>query len=355
MFKVVSTWYERQFSDPEACILLLAIVLSALVLYFFGAILAPLIASVIFAYLLDTVVVALSKYTKLPRILSLAIVFLVFLGAFISAFVWLLPLLSKQIAQLASELPNLMAKLQNVIRNQQQLHPEFLSKHMADEFISYTSVSQDKIAHLGGAIFNFSLKTISSVITVAVYLVLVPFLVFFFLKDKDLMLVCFHKMLPSSNRGLLDHVGNEMENQVGNYVKGKAIEILIVGLASYVVFAYFGLHYASLLAVFVGFSVLIPYVGMVVVTVPVVLIGLGQFGLGNTFWLLILGYSIVQAVDGNILVPLIYSETVNIHPAAIIAAVVIFGGLWGFWGLFFAIPLATLVKAVFGAWYKHGA
>jgi putative permease len=64
----------------------------------------------------------------------------------------------------------------------------------------------------------------------------------------------------------------------------------------------------------------------------------------------VLAYGIVQALDGNVLVPLLFSEAVNLHPVAIIVAVLVFGGLWGLWGVFFAIPLATLVKAVLNAW-----
>jgi putative permease len=63
-----------------------------------------------------------------------------------------------------------------------------------------------------------------------------------------------------------------------------------------------------------------------------------------------IAYAIIQALDGNLLVPLMFSEVVNLHPVAIILAILVFGGLWGFWGIFFAIPLATLVKAVINAW-----
>ena len=58
----------------------------------------------------------------------------------------------------------------------------------------------------------------------------------------------------------------------------------------------------------------------------------------------------IQFLDGNILVPLLFSELVNLHPVAIILAVLFFGGLWGVWGVFFAIPLATLISAVINAW-----
>jgi len=86
------------------------------------------------------------------------------------------------------------------------------------------------------------------------------------------------------------------------------------------------------------------------VTIPVAMIAFFQWGWGPEFAYLMLAYGIIQALDGNVVVPLLFSEAVNLHPVAIIVAVLVFGGFWGFWGVFFAIPLATLVKAVLNAW-----
>jgi len=105
-----------------------------------------------------------------------------------------------------------------------------------------------------------------------------------------------------------------------------------------------------LLAVAVGLSVIIPYVGAAVVTLPVVLIAWFQFGASSDFWWVVGSYLLIQTLDGNVLVPLLFSEVVNLHPVAIIVAVLVFGGLWGFWGVFFAIPLATVVQAIITAW-----
>jgi putative permease len=102
--------------------------------------------------------------------------------------------------------------------------------------------------------------------------------------------------------------------------------------------------------VLTGLSVIVPYVGSIIVTIPVVLVAYFQWGLDSTFWWLISLYVIIHVLDGNILVPILFSEAVNLHPVAIIVAVLVFGGIWGFWGIFFAIPLATLVKALLNAW-----
>ncbi len=95
------------------------------------------------------------------------------------------------------------------------------------------------------------------------------------------------------------------------------------------------------------------WIGAFAVTLPVAMVGLFQWGLSPQFGYLILAYGIIQVIDGNVLVPILFSEAVNLHPLAIIVAVLVFGGLWGFWGVFFAIPLATLVKAVMNAWPHH--
>ena len=93
-----------------------------------------------------------------------------------------------------------------------------------------------------------------------------------------------------------------------------------------------------------------PYIGAAVVTIPVIFVGLAQWGVSPEFWYAMIAYGIVQALDGNLLVPLLFSEAVDLNPVYIIIAVLFFGGLWGFWGVFFAIPLAALVKAVLAAW-----
>jgi putative permease len=184
-----------------------------------------------------------------------------------------------------------------------------------------------------------------------IYLILVPLLVFFFLKDKDLMIGWVAARLPRE-RSLVNRVWTEAEGQIANYVRGKVLEIFIVGAVTYVTFTYLDLQYTALLATMVGFSVLVPYVGATVATLPIAVVAYFQFGWGWEFTQILIAYAIIQALDGNVLVPLMFSEVVNLHPVAIILAILVFGGLWGFWGVFFAIPLATLVKAVINAWPK---
>lgn len=209
-----------------------------------------------------------------------------------------------------------------------------------------------EIAGIGQKILSWSLASVVGFITIIVYLVLVPLLVFFFLKDKDRILLWFHSFLPNDYT-LTQQVWREVDLQMGNYVRGKFWEIVIVWAVSVAAFTYMELQFAMLLGLMVGLSVIVPYIGAAVVTFPVAIVAFFQWGWSSEFMWLMVAYTIIQALDGNILVPLLFSEVVDLHPIAIIVAVLVFGGLWGFWGVFFAIPLATVVQAVLKAWPRR--
>ena len=151
-------------------------------------------------------------------------------------------------------------------------------------------------------------------------------------------------------RRLITQVWHEVDGQLSRYIRGKLIEIIAVAVVSAITFLLFDLEYAILLGFLVGLSTLIPYVGAIVVTVPVFALSLVQFGLTPLFWSLLFTYALIHIIDGQLLVPFLFSEALQLHPLAIFLAILVFGGLGGFWGVFFAIPLATLVKAILNAW-----
>ncbi|CAH0534180.1 Putative transport protein [Vibrio stylophorae] len=344
MIEMLNRWYQRRFSDPDAVALVGILLMGGVVLYFFGALLAPLLVAIVMAYLLEWPVSKLCR-VGLSRSLSATVILLLFSGLMVIALGGLLPTITSQIANLTSDIPTMFSRFQVYATNLPDRYPEVIDPALVDALMASMRV---KALEMGESVVKGSLASLISLATLAVYLILVPLLVFFLLKDKKEMLQTAAGLLPR-NRRLATQVWLEMNQQISNYIRGKVVEILIVGIASYVTFALLDLRYALLLAVLVGLSVLIPYIGAAVVTVPIAMVGLFQWGLGPDFWWLMIAYGIIQALDGNVLVPVLFSEAVNLHPVWIIVAVLVFGGLWGFWGVFFAIPLATLVKAVWGA------
>src|SRR3990172_870374 len=191
MFDFFRAWYRRYFTDPQATLLVILLVVALLIIYLMGSMLVPLFAAIVIAYLLEGSVQKLKK-RNVPRLWAVNIVFMLFI-AFI---VFLL---------------------------------------------------------LGLNVLSVSVASIPAIITVLVYLILVPLLIFFFLKDKNLILVWLSRFLPAERR-LVTEIWQEMDAQIGNYVRGKIYEIIIVGGVSFIVFQLMGLNYAPLLALLVGLS-----------------------------------------------------------------------------------------------------
>lgn len=341
----IRAWFERHLADPQVMGLAVVLLAGFAIIFLTGEMLAPVIASIIIAYLLEGLVGVFER-NALPRLVAVLVVFVGFIAFMAFVTFALLPLLSRQATQLFQLLPEMLTSGQDALMRLPQRYPELFSEAQIRDLID--SIRIEALSY-GQHVVSLSVSSVVSVITVGVYLVLMPLLVFFFLKDKGRIVNWFVRFLPN-DRGLLTQVWGEVDGQIGNYVRGKFIEIVIVWIVTYLTFAIMGMQFATLLSVLIGLSVLIPYIGAAAVTLPVAILAYFQWGVSPEFWWLMLAYGIIQALDGNVLVPLLFSEVVNLHPVAIIVAILVFGGLWGFWGVFFAIPLATLVQAVLKAW-----
>lgn len=347
MVRFFSDWYSRKFSDPQAVTLVIILVTAFVLIYFFSGLLMPVFVAIGIAFLLDLPVNRL-KVFGIPRTYAVTIVVAAFVGFALLTLLGLLPLVWKQGSNLIKELPNMVSEVNVYLLALPEKYPEFIQASQIDSIISAT---RDRFIEWGEVILEVSLNSISNLVALIIYLILVPIMVFFFLKDKRTLLAEISSYLPQ-NRKMAIQVGEEMNRQILNYIRGKLIEIMIIGTVSVITFAFLDLRYSVLLGVLVGLSVLVPYVGATLVTFPVMLVAFIQWGISPEFGSVMIAYGIIQALDGNLLVPILFSEAVNLHPVTIIIAVILFGGLWGFWGVFFAIPLATLVKAVLNAWPK---
>ena len=339
MLEMLMQWYRRRFSDPEAIALLVILLAGFGIMFFFSGLLAPLLVAIVLAYLLEWPTVrleriGLSRTDHEPILTDWLLAFVV------------LPVAWQQGIYLIRDMPGMLNKLSDFAATLPRRYPALMDAGIID---AMAENMRTRMLTVGDSVVKYSLASLVGLLTLAVYLVLVPLMVFFLLKDKEQMLNAVRRVLPR-NRGLAGQVWKEMNQQITNYIRGKVLEMIVVSVATWIGFILFGLNYSLLLAVLVGFSVLIPYIGAFVVTIPVVGVALFQFGAGTEFWSLFAVYLIIQGLDGNLLVPVLFSEAVNLHPLVIILSVVIFGGLWGFWGVFFAIPLATLIKAVVHAW-----
>lgn len=342
---VFRRWMDHYFSDEEAVILLVVLVLGFTAVILFGRMLAPFFIALVVAFLLQGPVSWLER-RRMPRLLAVCVVFLAFIGVLLALAFILMPLIWNQLVGLVQEAPRMFASGQKLLDDLQARYPNLVTP---DQMQNWIDVAGREVTQLGQRALTLSLASLGNVLTLIVYLILVPILVFFMLKDSE-RLVGFTTSLLPQRRELMTRIWEEMDDQIANYVRGKFIEIIIVATVAFFTFAYFGLPYTALLAVVVGLSVLVPYIGAAVTTLPVAAVAGFHFGLTDEFLYVLVAYGVLQALDGNVLSPILFSEAVNIHPVSIILAILFFGGIWGFWGIFFAIPLATLLKALVYAW-----
>ncbi len=344
MLRVFKRWSEHYLADEEAIGLLVIIATVLLLVLYASQVMAPVIASLIIAYLLLGIVQRFKAW--MPEILAFHVTFGLFISFCVGVVLFIVPLIVRQLSALALELPNIFQKVQSQLDIYQQQYPDILSDAQIE---SVLQLAGEKAGSLGQTLVSFSVASLPNIFAIMIYGVLIPLLVYFFVRDKSTLQKWFVQFLPSE-RPMMDSVWKEMNLQVANYVRGKAIEVVVVGVSTFIAFISFDLNYSTLLAVGVGLSVIVPYVGAVAITLPVVLVAFWQFGISDTFMMVVGAYFFVQFLDGNVLVPLLFSEAVNMHPVAIILSVLFFGGMWGLWGVFFAIPLATLIKALLSAW-----
>ncbi|WP_315567577.1 AI-2E family transporter [Aggregatibacter aphrophilus] len=346
MIEMLKNWYNRRFSDPQAMGLAAILLFGFIAIYFFSDLIAPLLVAIVLAYLLEWPVRLLNEKLKCPRLLATTLVIGTFTGLVFLVVLVLLPNLWTQMVNLLSDLPHMFNKFNEWLLSLPERYPDLIDTKTVESI--FGSV-KEKILGLGESALKLSLASLMNLVTLGIYAFLVPLMVFFLLKDKRQLMDGVSRFLPR-NRTLASAVWVEMQQQISNYIQGKLVEIFVVAAVTYMIFLILGLNYPLLLAVAVGISVLVPYIGAVLVAIPVVLVAIFQFGDTHTFWYIVIAFVVSQLLDGNLLVPFLFSEAVNLHPLVIIIAVLIFGGLWGFWGVFFAIPLATLVKAVVNAW-----
>ena len=309
-----------------------------------GEPLLPFLIALVLAYFLNGGVNRVRRW-KDNRRLAFGLVFGGFLVVYLVGIAGPLQLIVRQGLLLARNFPAIVQKLKELVFEFRTLLEGYWPAGQQDRLADLVG---EQLGDVGEHVLGTALTGIPHATTWGLYLFLIPLIVFFLLKDKDELLKSIVRLLPR-DRELVEKIWIEVEEKIANYVRGKVWEMLIVGTATTGVFFLLGFQYSAILGLFSGISVLIPFVGAIGVAIPVTVLGYVQWGFGPDMAWLIGAYVVIQILDGNVLAPLIFSEAVQLHPVYILLGVVVFGSLFGFWGVFFAIPLATLAKATVNA------
>ncbi|MGB0360152.1 MAG: AI-2E family transporter, partial [Endozoicomonas sp.] len=236
MLRVFQDWLHRYLSDQEAVVLLILLITGFTVILTMGSILAPVLAGLVLAYLMQGLVGCLER-RKLSHQWSVNLVFSGFITVFLIIIFVVIPLVWEQVTNLVNAMPGMVKEGLYLLKSLPEMYPGFVSEQQVALAVSTIN---EHLAEVGQWALSFSLSKLSGIMTLLVFLILVPILVFLFLKDKDNLLHWMTSILPTRRR-LISQVAEEMNGQIANYVRGKAVEIAIVCGVSYTFFVIIGL------------------------------------------------------------------------------------------------------------------
>ena len=337
-------------SDPQVLLLAVLLLLAAGALYAFGFQLLPFIAAFLIAYALDGAVQQLTR-RGWRRVWAVVLIYLIYLLLYVGLLAGPMQLVARRAVEAARTLPSSPDQLIERFSHWPDLSFGLMPENLRQDLLNLVLEQTQQGL---GQLVSGSLGLLPQVTGWIVFVFLVPLLVFFFLKDKESLGRTARTYLPLRHE-LLSVILREMESRMGQYVRSKICEILLVGSFTWAAFALLGFEYPVVYGLVSGLSVLVPFVGMVAVAVPLFIQGYLQWGMTLELGWLMLAYSVIQFVDGNILVPVMFSQAVALHPITILLAVILFGNLWGFWGVLLAIPMATFVKTLLHALIEREA
>ena len=352
MFERLRLFFDRVTASGQIASLVFIGVFLIVFLWSLGDLLHPLLIIVVLAYLLNSLVDKLQQYKLFshfkPKRLA-AIVSAGFLVVFLVVLMAIIPFAIDQLGELISSIRDALRenKLESVLQNLIAYLPFAVSseavldiKNLLAEFKN----SQQLQALLNSGVL-FTVSSAENILSWTVYGVIIPIAVYFLVIDKSQILGWLKRLLPR-RIALTARIWARLNTKIGDYIRGKFIEILILVSICLGGFSILELNYAILLSLLVGLAAIVPILGLIAITIPVLIIAYLQWGFTETFWYLLAFYTLVQAIDGYLLIPLLFGEVIDLHPLAIIFGILLFGSWWGLWGVFFAIPLVVLIETI---------
>jgi len=350
-----------QITAIATSIIVLAI--ASLLLYFIRGVVIVFALAFLVAYILSPAVRFFEK-RRINRVLVVSIFYVLFVAAVVVSVVLLLPMLWDELKDLQASIQNslsnpefgrtISAKLEAIRGRLRGALPTLEGAGIGTRFSIDKGISEvaswilGRIGRLAEALTAYSGKLLWLVAAV----ILIPFITFFLLKDGESIKHTIMKVIPSKYSGTAVELLQKIDHQIGGYIRGRLAESIIMSILSIIGLRILNIKYYLVIGGIAGFANLIPYIGPVVIAIPAVVLAAYQHGV---FRMVMTGIFLggVQMVDNAVLVPLVVGKSVDLHPITTIFVVFVGGQLLGFLGMIVAVPLTSILKAVFQALYKE--
>ncbi|HFU3984864.1 TPA: AI-2E family transporter [Streptococcus suis] len=361
------TWFFRLFLNSQAVIFLLVTLLTFLTIFVFSKIsfllrpigsfleilLLPMILTGLLYYLLNPMVDWMEKH-KISRTIGISILFVLISLLIVWGLAVAIPSIQEQVVSFAQNLPANIQKIEGqvtgLLQDQrfEQFRPtalEMLNK-VNDQVVAYAQ-------KFSSSAVNWASNLISTASQIIVAVLIMPFILFYLLRDGQHLNEHITQYLPTKWRNPIGTVLTDVNSQLANYVRGQVTVAIIVALMFSIMFSIIGLSYPITLGLMAGFLNLIPYLGSFLAMIPAVILGL----IAGPVMLIkvLIVFMVEQTIEGRFVTPLIIGSSLNIHPITILFVLLTAGQMYGVLGVLLGIPIyasiKVLVKAVF-EWYK---
>lgn len=311
---------------------------------------APVVLAGVLYYLLRPIVNLLGR--KIPRTFAIIIIFLAIVGIMTGATLIVGPELQRQFTHFVDNIPVFSQSIQQWAFS--MMENEWFLRFQENDYLSIEKITtyleenaQNMLQDAGAKIAG----TVGFVANIIMVLVLVPFVLFFMLKDGKQAPTFLLKILPKKHQTEAENIIKDMDEALSAYIQGQIIVSFCVGLTAYIGYLIIGLDYSLVLGIVAMVTNVIPFIGPWIGTFPAVIVGLLTSPLQAA--LVIIVVIVVQQLDSNITSPLVMGRKLNIHPLTIIFVLLIAGKFAGLLGLIFAVPAYALLKVIASHMYRY--
>jgi predicted PurR-regulated permease PerM len=329
-------------SDTQKWQLLALTVLIGGLLYLLAPVLTPFAVAALFAYLCDPLVDRLEA-RRFSRSLSVALVFLLFVLLWILALLILVPLLERQVARLIEQFPRYVHYVQEaVLPRIEQYAGVSLERFDAGKLVTMLKDYWQQAGGIASSVLGGLSKSGMAVLAWVANLVLLPVLIFYLLRDWDVLVARIHELLPRAVEPTVSRLARESDEVLGAFLRGQLSVMLALGTIYSIGLWLVGIEVGLLIGMVAGLVSFIPYLGAIIGVGAGVVAALVQYG---DLWhvaLVLAVFGFGQTIESFLLTPWLVGDKIGLHPVAVIFAIMAGGQLFGFFGVLLALPVAAV-------------
>ena len=359
------SWFFKWFLDNKAITVFLVTLLMGLnifilskisfifspVIEFLGVIMLPVILAGLLYYLLNPIVDWMEKH-KINRLVAITIVFVLIAFLIIWGLAVAIPSLQHQVMAFVRNVPAYLKQADKFIDD---VVTKYISADFKPQIEEYTSNLSSQItdwaSNFSSRAVNWAGNLISTTSQIVVAIIIMPFILFYLLRDGKNLKGYVTQFLPTKFRASFGQVMTDINSQLANYVRGQVTVAIIVARMFIVFFKIIGLRYGVTLGVMAGVLNLVPYLGSFLAMLPALVIGLiagGPVMLAKV----IVVFIVEQTIEGRFVSPLVLGSQLSIHPITILFVLLTSGTMFGIWGVFLGIPAYASAKVAIAAIFK---